>query len=505
MNFKDIKSFSICSITYVAVFLLAPIVTATQPAQPNIVFVLCDDLGYGDIHCLNPDRGKIPTPGVDRLAKEGMIFTDVHSGSSVCTPTRYGLLTGRYSWRTRLQSGVVQGFKPCLIAADRPTVGSFLKSQGYHTAIIGKWHLDFQYQDPETGEILKRQRKAKGKGKANKGGLPPVGSKIPDGPLARGFDFYHGFHHAGDMKAVIENDEVILHEDEINMLPRLTREAVEYIHQRAKGTEESQQPFFLYVPYGSPHTPILPTKPWQGKSGLGSYGDFVMETDDGFRQILDALDQNGLADNTLVIFSADNGCSKRAKIPKLQAQGHFPSANYRGSKADIWDGGHRVPFVVRWPGMVESGSTNNQTLCLTDLFATIAELIGQPLPSESAEDSVSFLPALKGEPLESTRAGVVHHSISGHFAYRMGKWKLCLAKASGGWTSPTENEAPEGSPVAQLYDMQSDPGEATNLYESRSDVVQLLLEQLESDVARGRSTAGQNQKNDAEIKLWKSR
>ena len=477
-------------------------INLAQADKPNIVFVLCDDLGYGDIHCLNPERGKIPTPGVDRLAKEGMTFTDAHSGSSVCTPTRYGLLTGRYSWRTRLQSGVVHGFEPCLIARDRPTVASFLKSQGYHTAIIGKWHLDFQYQDPKTGETLKRQPKGQGETNPKKSGLPPVGSKIPDGPITRGFDFYHGFHHARNMKAVIENDEVIMHDDEINMLPRLTREAIEYIDERAK---EPEQPFFLYVPYGSPHTPIVPTKLWQGKSELGSYGDFVMETDDGFRQILDALDRNGLADNTLVVFSSDNGCSRIVKIKKLQAKGHFPSAEYRGSKADIWDGGHRVPFIVRWPGKVATGAINDQTICLTDLFATCADLTEQPLPPESAEDSVSFLPALKGEPLDSTRVGVIHHSISGHFAYRMGRWKLCLAKASGGWSSPTEKQAPEGSPAAQLYDMQSDPGETTNLYQSRPEVVQQLLEQLESDVARGRSTAGQDVKNDVQIELWKTK
>ena len=489
-------------LTIAFTWLFAAVAAALEPTQPNVVFVMCDDLGYGDIQCLNPERGRIPTPGVDRLAKEGMIFTDAHSGSSVCTPTRYGLLTGRYSWRTRLQRGVVQGYAPCLISPGRPTVASLLKSQGYHTAIIGKWHLNFQYQDPESSEILKRRPKQKDKLKRKKGRLPPVGSKIPDGPLAHGFDFYHGFHHAGDMKAVIENDEVIIHEDEINMLPRLTREAVEYIDQRAK---EPQQPFFLYVPYGSPHAPILPTRPWQGKSGLGSYADFVMETDDGFRQILDSLDRNNLTDNTLVIFTSDNGCSKAAKIPKLQAKGHYPSANFRGSKADIWDGGHRVPFIVRWPGEVDAGTTNDQTLCLTDLFATCAELTGQSLPPETAVDSVSFLPTLKGDPLESTRAGVIHHSISGHFAYRMGKWKLCLAKASGGWTSPTEQQAPVGSPAGQLYDMESDPGETTNLYESRPEVVQSLLKQLESDVARGRSTAGDDQKNDAEIKLWKSK
>ena len=286
---------------------------AQAQEKPNIVYVMCDDLGYGDVQCLNPERGKIPTPGVDRLASEGMIFTNAHSGSSVCTPTRYGIMTGRYSWRTRLQHGVVQGFKPCLIVEDQPTIAGYLKGQGYHTAIIGKWHLDFLYQDPATGKKLKPKGKKK---------PAPIGSKIPDGPIHRGFDFFHGFHHAGNMKGVIENDTVIAHDDEINMLPRLTREAVEYIDQRAKTKD---QPFFLYVPYGSPHSPVLPTKEWQGKSGLNKYADFVMETDDGFKQILEALDRNELVDNTLVIFTSDNGCSRRqAKTEQLEKLGHYP-------------------------------------------------------------------------------------------------------------------------------------------------------------------------------------
>lgn len=460
---------------------------------PNIVFVLCDDLGYGDIQCLNPERGKIPTPAADRLAKEGMIFTDAHSGSSVCTPTRYGLLTGRYSWRTKLQKGVTTGYSSCLIKPDRPTVGTFLKAQGYHTALIGKWHLDFQYLNPDTNKPLARKRK---------NGPPPVGSKIPDGPNHRGFDYYHGFHHAREMKAVIEDDTVILHEDEINMLPRLTRKAVEYIDTRAKSPE---QPFFLYVPFGSPHTPIVPTKEWQGKSGLGPYADFVMQTDHGFGAILDALDRNKLTENTLVIFSTDNGCSKAAKIPKLQAQGHYPSAHLRGSKADIWDGGHRVPFIARWPGKVAPSSTSDQIICLVDLFATYADLTGKELPAASAEDSVSFLPALHGKPIESTRAGIIHHSFSGHFAFRQGKWKLNLARASGGWTSPTEKEAPKDAPKGQLYDLEADPRETNNLFESKPEVVERLLAQFTKDVTQGRSTQGPDSKNDVdEIKLWKS-
>ena len=233
--------------------------------KPNVILVLCDDLGYGDVRCLAPKTSKIPTPHVDRLAKEGMVFTDAHSGSSVCTPTRYGLLTGRYSWRTRLQQGVVQGFAPCLIAKDRPTVASFLKAHGYHTAIIGKWPRDFKYRAPQRGEEDSRKKFKS----------PPVGAKIPDGPLHRGFDHFRGFHHARNMEAVIEDDEVIAHDPPINMLPRLTRESVKYVESR-KGKDE---PFFLYVPLGSPHTPIVPTPAWEGKSGLGKYGDFVMQTD----------------------------------------------------------------------------------------------------------------------------------------------------------------------------------------------------------------------------------
>ncbi|VGO18319.1 sulfatase family protein [Pontiella sulfatireligans] len=460
-------------------------------SNPNIVFILCDDLGYGDVQCLNPEYGKIKTPCVDQLASEGMIFTDAHSGSSVCTPTRYGLMTGRYSWRTKLQSGVVQGFAPDLIAEDRPTVASFLKAQGYHTAIIGKWHLNFDYLDPTSGVALKKSKKN-----------APIGSTIPDGPANRGFEYYHGFHHARDMKGVIENNKVIARDDEINMLPRLTRKAVEYIDARAA---EKDIPFFLYVPFGSPHTPIVPSLEWQGKSGLGAYADFVMQTDAGVGAIIDALDRNGLADNTLVIFSSDNGCSKAANIPQLAKQGHKVSAGMRGSKSDLWDGGHRVPFVVRWPGKVAEGSSSDQLICLTDFFATFSELTGRPLPAGSAEDSVSFLPALSGKPIVSTRNGVIHHSIKGHFAYRQGKWKLLLAKGSGGWSSPTEKEAPKRVPVAQLYDMENDPGETTNLYESHPEVVERLLKQLEEDVMSGRSTEGLPSKNDVEkIKLWKS-
>ena len=465
--------------------------SATADQRPNIVYIICDDLGYGDVHCLAPDTSRIPTPHADQLASEGMIFTDAHSGSSVCSPTRYGIMTGRYSWRTRLQKGVVTGFAPSLIAADRQTVAGFLRTRGYATAAIGKWHLDFQYLDPETGKAY-QQKEHK---------TPPVGARIPDGPTHRGFDYYHGFHHARNMKAVIENDRVIAHDAEINMLPRLTRKAVEYIESR----RDQPAPFFLYLPLGSPHTPILPSPQWQGKSGLGAYGDFVMQTDNVVGEVSAALKRIGVTDNTLLIFTSDNGCSKAAGIPALAEQGHRVSAHLRGSKADIWDGGHRIPFIVRWPEVVAAGSQCDQLICLTDLFATVADQLSASQPEGTCEDSVSFLPALTGRAITSTRAGVIHHSFSGHFAYRRNEWKLILARGSGGWTAPREKDLDASVPKAQLYNLQQDPGETRNLYTVEPQKAEELLSLLQADISNGRSTTGPQAANDVRnIVLWKT-
>jgi len=467
---------------------------AAEPSRrPNIVYVICDDLGYGDVNCLAPETCRIRTPHADRLAKRGITFTDAHSGSSVCTPTRYGLLTGRYSWRTKLQKGVVTGYAPCLIDSDRPTVQGFLQQLGYHTAIIGKWHLNFQYTDQQTGQLLKQSDHKN----------PPVGAEIPDGPLARGFHFFHGFHHARDMESVIENDRVIAHDETVNMLPRLTKQSVRYIESRAG----SEQPFFLYVPLGSPHTPIVPSAEWQGRSGLGDYGDFVMQTDHALGEILDALDRTQKTKNTLIVFTSDNGCSKAADIPALARQGHLVSAHLRGSKADLWDGGHRVPMIVSWPGVTAAATTSHQTICHTDLFATVSEVTATPMPENAAQDSVSFLPALYGKSIPAQRHGIIHHSFSGHFAYRQGPWKLLLARGSGGWTSPKENQVSSDTPQAQLYNLNDDPGETINLYREKPEIVRELLDHLKEDIARGRSTSGSASANDVQLEkivLWKS-
>ncbi|MGJ8643801.1 MAG: sulfatase family protein [Luteolibacter sp.] len=467
--------------------------------KPNIIYILADDLGYGDVQALNPDHGKIPTPGMDRLAEEGMVFTDAHSNSSVCTPTRYGVLTGRYNWRTQKQSGVLFGFDQPLIKPDRLTVPAFLKEQGYKTAMIGKWHLGLGLKNPEG-------KPTHGKAAQNAGVDWDV--RIEGGPFDLGFDYWYGTAASLDMPPYIwiENDRFIgkctttkafhrkgpAHADfeAVNVLPEIGNKSAQYIQK-----QKSDEPFFMYIALTSPHAPIIPTDEWKGKSELGLYGDFVMNTDAIVGQITDAVDAAGLAENTLIIVTSDNGCSKVADISALKEQGHFPNAHYRGSKSDLWDGGHRVPFIVRWPAGVKAGSTSDELVCLTDLMATSAELAGAELPETAAEDSVSFVPALKGEAIESSRKGVVHHSVGGLFAYRDGKWKILLTKGSGGWTK----EAMADNSPAQLYDMEADPGETNNLYKTHPEVFERMFSQLKSDVERGRSTAGAELSNDTAV------
>ena len=478
--------------------------------RPNIVYILADDMGYGDVHCLNPERGKIATPHMDRLAAEGMVFTDAHSSSAVCTPSRYGVLTGRYNWRSPLQQGVLWGFSKPLIAADRLTVPGFLKQHGYNTAMVGKWHLGMNMPTVDGKSPIDGPKDTR---KPKRTNIVWDGA-IKDGPVDRGFDCFYGISASLDMAPYvwIENDRFVGTVDNNRpakpapgfakgqVLPEIGRKAVDFIRK-----QDASKPFFVYAALTAPHTPILPTAEWQGKSGLGKYGDFVMQVDHVIGQIMKAVDDAEFADNTIVVVTADNGCSPAAKIPALQKQGHFPSAQYRGNKADIYEGGHRVPFIVRWPKGVKPGTRSDELICLTDLMATCADLVGAPLPKNAGEDSVSFAPALKGEPIVSTRNGVIHHSISGHFAYRQGKWKLLLSKGSGGWSAPREKNVSADAPAAQLFNLGEDPGETTNLYASHPEVAKRLLKLLEADVGRGRSTDGAAAKNDLpEINLWKS-
>lgn len=499
---------------------------AEQRARPNIVVILCDDLGYGDVKCLNPE-GKIATPNMDRLAAAGMIFTDAHSSSAVCTPTRYGLLTGRYNWRSRLQTHVQGGCSPRLIEPGRMTVASMLKEHGYHTAGIGKWHLGMDWAlkpgAPKFGDNIEE-------GQA--GWNVDFTKPIANGPNSVGFDYYFGISASLDMVpyTFIEDDHVVALPtvdkvyplmlgrpqgktregpaaedfDAMRVLPTLTEKAVGYIGNRAADAK-SGKPFFLYLPLNAPHTPILPTPEWQGKSGLNPYADFVMQTDATIGAVLDALDKHKLTDNTLVILTSDNGCSPQAKYDELLPKGHNPSYIFRGTKADIFDGGHRVPFIARWPGKIKPASTSDQLICLTDIMATCAEIIGFKLPDNAGEDSVSLLPALEGKAAGPLREAVVHHSINGSFAIRQGKWKLELCRDSGGWSAPRPGaKGVADLPPVQLYDLSSDIGERKNVESKHPEIVERLTTLLEKYVEDGRSTPGAKQKNTVEPQIRKT-
>ncbi len=499
------------TVTHCWAFILATTLGAVEPSLPNIVYILCDDLGYGDVHALNPGRSQIPTPHMDRLRAEGMAFTDCHSSSSVCTPSRYSILTGRYSWRTRLQHGAFGGFSPPLIEAGRLTVAGVLKQRGYTTACIGKWHLGMTMPKPVTA------------------------GKIQDGPTSRGFDYYFGISASLDMPpyAFIENNRftetptvekallqgrsgpAAAHFEAEDVLPALAKKSGEWI------AGHKDQPFFLYLALNSPHTPLAPNPDWKGKSGLGDYADFVMETDWVVGEVLQALAQAGVAQNTLVVLTSDNGCTpyvgtavttpalsadfRRFEVHDLEARGHFPSADRRGYKADIFDGGHRIPFIVSWPGKITARSTSDQLTCLSDFMATCADLVGAKLPDNAGEDSVSLLPALLGTAPSPRREAVVHHSINGSFAIRQGKWKLELCADSGGWSEPKPGgKEAQDLPAVQLYDLDADIGETNNVQAAHPAVVARLTQLLEQIVAAGRSTPGAPQTNAVKVNIRKA-
>ncbi len=493
--------------------------------RPNIIYILADDLGYGDVSCFNP-QGKIPTPNLDRLAAQGMRFTDAHATSAVCSPSRYGILTGRYNWRSRLQSGIVGVYGDPLIARDRLTVAGLLQQSGYATACIGKWHLGQGWAFKPTTDFLPNHSKGASPATPQQQALWREAFSKPTtgGPTTRGFDYYFGTDVPNwPPYCYIENDRTVGIPSEFlparllgnnqgsiagpalagwnfeQLLPTYAQRAGDYIRRQA----QQGKPFFLYMPLTSPHTPLAVNKEWKGKSGLNLYADFVMETDAIVGRVLDALEQSGAAGNTIVMFASDNGCAPYIGVPELEAKGHFPSAQYRGYKADAWDGGHRIPFIARWPGVVKSGSTCDQTVCLSDLMATCSQITAQPLSDNAAEDSVSILPLLQGQKAP-VREHVVHHSINGKFAIRSGKWKLVLCGGSGGWASPNDAEAAKLKlPSIQLYDMQADPGERTNLKAERADVVDALSALLQRLVDAGRSTPGKPQSNDVPVDIWK--
>ena len=482
---------------------------AQQPQEqkkPNIVFIFADDMGYGDVSALN-ENSKIQTTNIDRIASEGVTFTDAHSSSSVSTPSRYSLLTGRYNWRSDLKSGVLMGYNKALISPDRRTIASVLSDQGYQTACIGKWHLGWDWNNIEAGKDS-----------------VDFSKPITNGPTTRGFDYFYGIIASLDMApyVYVENDmpTALPDRETVNdgmkywrkgptasdfdheqTLPNFINRAVDYIHDKSK----EDKPFYLYLPLPAPHTPILPIKEYQGKSGLNPYGDFVLMVDDMVGKVMKALKEAGVEENTIIVFSTDNGCSPQAKFDELQAKGHYPSYIYRGHKADLFDGGHRIPCVVRWPARVKPHVVD-QTVCLTDFFATFAAVADYQLRDSEGEDSYNILPLLLNEKEgEVIREATVHHSINGDFTIRKGEWKLLLSPGSGGWSFPkpgTDDEVIKTLPSVQLYNMQSDPAEKNNVYAEHPEVVKELKDLMIKYVKEGRSTPGTPQKNDGP-EVWK--
>lgn len=465
---------------------------ADPPSKPNIIVIYADDLGYGDVQCYNSERGKIPTPHIDKLAARGMRFTDGHSSSGVCSPSRYALLTGRYHWRTGHSSIVNLWGKP-MIAADRLTVPGLLKQHGYRTAAIGKWHLGWNWPIAD--------------------GKPDFTKPIAGGPITRGFDTYFGTDVPNwPPYCFIENDRTVgqptvqLPERLVGnnmaskagpalpgwkleaILPALGDRACAFIAGAAKNPE----PFFLYLPLTSPHTPLAVNDEWKGKSGLGRYADFVMETDAVIGRVLDALERSGAAGKTLVLFTSDNGCAPYVGVTEMESKGHFPSGPLRGYKSDAWDGGHREPFIVRWPGVVRPGAVCGQLVHQTDLLATVAGILGVKLPANAGEDSVSFLPLLCGED-RPVRDHAVSQSSGGTLALRHGQWKLVFGKGSGGW-SKGGVQTP-----GQLYNLADDIGEKNNLHAEMPGRVAEMTALMEKIIRDGRSTPGPEMANDVPV------
>lgn len=464
---------------------------------PNIVFILADDMGYGDVQAYNP-ASKVPTPNLDGLARAGMMFTDAHTGSAVCTPTRYGLMTGRYCWRSRLKRGVLfpPNDKP-LIGPERLTVAGLLKGHGYDTACFGKWHLGIEWGRDAEGKV-------------------DFNEPMRYGPTDTGFDEFFGIAASLDMVpyAFLHNHKATQPTTEIQpalkfprfirrgprakdfdpskVLDRLTERAVAYIETHAG----KDNPFFLYFAMTAPHKPTWPAERFQGKTELGPYGDFVHQTDWTVGQVLKALDRTGISDQTVVFYSSDNGSYMFRIDPDkpdhLQDEGvqgyhmahHRPNGPWRGTKADIWEAGHHVPFIVRWPGKVQAGSRCGRTICLTDFMATCAEIVGAELPVSAGEDSFSLMPLMAGGDWTTPRAPVVHHSVSGMFALREGPWKMVFGNGSGG------RERPRGKPFERpysLFDIEMDPAETTNIVERHPKLAERLETRLKVMMDSGTS------------------
>jgi arylsulfatase A len=483
------KSRKIWLVSIFITWLASPFAVGQNRQAPNIVIILADDLGYGDLSCYN-DKLPFKTTHIDALAGRGIRFTDAHSPSSVCSPTRYGLLTGRYAWRGSLKKGVLLPWDPPLIEKSRTTLPQMLKSAGYSSYAVGKWHLGWNWKKiDEKIEIDKY------------GNNVDFKSRPTGGPLAYGFDYYFGDDVPNyPPYTFFENDSLlaiptVMKPDSIygnpgimapgwtleKVMPAITAKAVEIIE---KTTKASEKPFFLYFALTSPHTPIAPSGEFKGKSGMGIYGDYLLEVDWSVGKITEALEKQGLTENTLVIFASDNGS------PGLDGEGyagvigsviskyqHQTNGSLRGLKGDLWEGGHRIPLIISWPGSFAKKQTRSQPVSLVDIAATLAEITGATMNGQ-AKDSRSFLTVLN-KKTERFDKPLIHHSLSGEFGIRQENWKLILSEKSGGFSDMIHQEGYGIKTAGQLYNLSNDPGEQHNLYAEHPDRVEALTQLLE--------------------------
>ncbi|MCC9606571.1 arylsulfatase [Blastopirellula sp. JC732] len=489
---------------FLLVALLALVSQASAAELPNIVILYADDMGYGDLGADNP-KSKIPTPNLDRLASEGMCFTDAHSSSGICTPSRYALLTGRFHWRKF--HGIVNAFDGPVLD-DELTIPELLKEKGYRTACIGKWHLGWNWDDIRKPEV-KPEKDQRGRTF-----YPPAAfdwsKSISGGPLSHGFDYYFGDDVPNfPPYSWFENDRVITEPTEplqitpetaegswearpgpmtkgwdfYAVVPRLTERTVDWIGEQ-KGKEG---PFFLYVPFNSPHAPIVPTEEFRGKSQAGGFGDYVVQTDDNAGRILKALDDNGFGENTLVIFSADNGAEHYA-YERVRKFDHWSSAPFRGVKRDLYEGGHHVPMIVKWPGHVPAGTVNDTLISQVDVMGSVASIVGLSLPANAAADSYD-MSKVWTENGKGPRQSIVHNTMAGKFAIRDGDWLLVAAKTGAHSKVPAwfdkERGYLEDDADGELYNLKLDVAQKHNLYADHPEKVKELTALMKRTQAKG--------------------
>ncbi len=494
--------------------LLSPAnLSAADSPQPNILVILADDLGYGDVACYNSES-KVPTPNIDKLAREGMRFTDAHSPSTVCTPTRYSLLTGKMAFRINYRSVFAGVGGPCLIKENQLSLPQMLRDRGYATALFGKWHVGMSFLDKDGQRITKDGVEGVK--------LIDYSRAIPDSPIHRGFDRFFGtvccpgtdFIYAfidGDRIPVpptkmLDKSHLPKHPyaddnrmgmiapdfdlEEVDMLfLSKSREFLETHHKQTPA-----KPFFLMHATHAAHLPSFASAKFKGSTKAGPHGDFINELDYVVGELMKTLEQLGVADNTLVIFTSDNGPETTTAVHMRADFGHDGARPWRGVKRDDWEGGHRVPFIARWKGNIAPGSTTNQTICLTDIMATCAKITGVKLPDNAAEDSYNILPVLLGEDGgKPIRDYTLHQTISLALAIRQGPWKYLDHKGSGGNSYEKGELVPfaltdtEPTAPGQLYNLDTDPGETTNLYFKEPEMAKKLKALLEASKATGRS------------------